>query len=159
MTYDVTCPACGTQETLAAVPRRKVCHRCRKRGPTRAGVKDWHDVGDGYLVKFVNGRWTKQHRLVMEAHLGRKLLPTEHVHHVNGNKSDNRIENLEVMSAGDHHREHSGILTRLRDGKLECGQCKRLKEFSEYSPRKGRRLGVQGTCRECQKVRREHAPS
>lgn len=38
----------------------------------------------------------KEHVLVMERHLGRKLLPSEEVHHLYGDRSDNAIERLEL---------------------------------------------------------------
>lgn len=53
---------------------------------------------DGYVSAYANGEWDLQHRQVMERTLGRKLLPGETPHHLNGQRSDNRPENLELWS-------------------------------------------------------------
>lgn len=50
------------------------------------------------------GNYIYEHRLVVEKSLGRLLLPNEHVHHKNGKRWDNRIENLEVMDPISHAR-------------------------------------------------------
>lgn len=48
-----------------------------------------------------------EHRMIMEAYLGRELTQDEHVHHINGNKLDNRVENLQVITKSEHERLHA----------------------------------------------------
>ena len=48
-----------------------------------------------------------EHRYLMECSLGRKLNRDEHVHHINGDGKDNRLENLVVLSASEHLRMHN----------------------------------------------------
>jgi len=50
--------------------------------------------------------YVREHRLVMEDHLGRFLNPDEIVHHAKGNKTDNRKEKLEVVSLPEHTKLH-----------------------------------------------------
>lgn len=54
----------------------------------------------------LNRYGTHEHRKIMEDFLGRKLLFDEVVHHKNGNKRDNRLENLELMTRSDHMKLH-----------------------------------------------------
>jgi hypothetical protein len=67
---------------------------------------------DGYIAVYYPAhpdsgkrKQVLEHRLVMEQTLGRRLRRDEHVNHINHIRDDNRPENLEVISAGDHARE------------------------------------------------------
>jgi HNH endonuclease len=70
----------------------------------------------------VNGKRRRAHRVVMEKVLGRALLGTEHVHHINHDPLDNRPENLEVMQSADHVRLHSLEKQKYPDTKV-CVSC------------------------------------
>ena len=61
---------------------------------------------DGYWVIHVPYGDVKEHRFVMEQCLGRRLLPTEIVHHINGNQLDNRLDNLVMMTLARHNKIH-----------------------------------------------------
>lgn len=50
-----------------------------------------------------------KHRFMMEQYLGRYLKPKEVVHHINGNKTDNRIENLMLFKNNGEHRKFHKI--------------------------------------------------
>lgn len=74
----------------------------RKFTQRAGGHAGWRLDPAGYVVRSVSidgaPRLELQHRLVVEEHMGRTLLKHENVHHLNGNRADNRIENLELWS-------------------------------------------------------------
>lgn len=57
-------------------------------------------------IKLTDGSTIDEHRLVMQNHLGRKLRRNEVVHHKDGNKRNNCLSNLEIMSLSDHSKMH-----------------------------------------------------
>ncbi len=84
-------------------------HKCQ--GYVRRKVRN-HPFADkrGYVP---------EHRLVMEEHIGRLLLPTEFVHHINQVRDDNRIENL-VLQGQDIHAKNHLVGKRNPHGQFMC---------------------------------------
>lgn len=97
-----------------------------------------------------------EHRLVMAEHLGRMLDACEVVHHKDGDRQNNAIENLELMSG---HKEHAAThaqeseLYQLRQqGKLRCSACKEVKPLDSFDIGNSMRYGRKNQCKECRAV-------
>jgi hypothetical protein len=59
-----------------------------------------------------NRGYVREHRLIMESNIGRYLNKSEDVHHINGDKKDNKIENLMLMSHSEHTRINNPVFAR-----------------------------------------------
>jgi 5-methylcytosine-specific restriction endonuclease McrA len=63
----------------------------------------------------MHGKYVYEHRLIMEKAIGRFLEGEEEVHHVNGIKDDNRLENLELFENKSNHRKKDWENKRYRE--------------------------------------------
>lgn len=135
------CRTCGVEMTLTLGKERRHKYHCSRacglaamqaanranprRGAAAAGWKGGRYPSRGYIRCWApnhphadSSGYVREHRLVMERVLGRVLLRSEEVHHINGDRADNRPENLELWLVG---RQPKGI--RLGDAP-HCPTCR-----------------------------------
>ncbi len=75
----------------------------------------------GYPGKWYRGKYAYQHHVVYWRYRGRVPTTLEVVHHKNGDKHDNRIANLEILSKSDHARGHARPTTMVDHICAGCG--------------------------------------
>jgi predicted Fe-S protein YdhL (DUF1289 family) len=130
----VTCGICGRKRlvTICRSPTRTgYCNGCNTSREKHHNWKGGQFVDrDGYvqvntatleehdrqLAEPMSNNWgyVLEHRLVMARKLNRPLASHEIVHHINGIKTDNRLENLELITRGDHGEANKATTDRLR---------------------------------------------
>lgn len=139
---------CGTEREAAAYNIRRTrscgCANAERLRKQNSGGGSKHPAWkggrsqkkSGYVTVYVGNRGDGasphkyEHHLVMEQHLGRELFPDETVHHKNGIRNDNRIENLQ-LKAGAHGQgqtipdlvEWAREILRRYDGTDEARRC------------------------------------
>lgn len=115
--YRITCKQCKKIVTRNRLHLVYCSHKCYseskkgiKRYPDPSLSPAWkggrHISSGGYINVRFPGKYVGEHRILMETKLGRKLLKSEHVHHINGIRTDNRLENLIVLTASEHMAHH-----------------------------------------------------
>ena len=141
---DMPCAHCGSIFRPARASANYCSVPCarKKNGGHNKKPESWWVNQRGYVEGriWVDGKPVnvKQHRHIMEIHLGRKLLPWEDVHHRNGIKKDNQIGNLVLLSQGEHSRHHGESRTYQKGYRLNITEQDR-KRRSDHA--KAMRLG------------------
>lgn len=114
------CDFCGVEYESDLGRRQKYCSRfCRKkmdykrngggysgRAWRRSGIRGLSKDRGRWRITCRDASYVLFYRAVMEAHLGRHLASHEQIHHINGDPSDDRLENLELVSRSEHIKLH-----------------------------------------------------
>lgn len=138
-----TCPICGGKKDFYAAACRKCTDYPKPllglTGPAHPAWKGGTEIDrDGYIRTYDpqhpwprKGGYVLEHVRVMELHIGRRIAAGEVVHHIDGNRTNNAITNLELIPTGvhsslhrkaDHHNRRRDCLGRFapRGGDAKC---------------------------------------
>lgn len=115
----IKCKRCSKTVEARPSDKRKYCsQKCHYADrPSGKDHFNWNGGKSKHNLGYVNITLSKkrilEHRLVIENLLGRRLLSEEIVHHKNGNKTDNRSENLEIVTRAIHASLHHRGVPKL----------------------------------------------
>jgi hypothetical protein len=120
------CPKCGGKKG----PSGRTCQKCAPprrgwpglKGPNHPAWRGGTSLDrDGYVKTYDpshpwprKGGYVREHIRVMELHIGRRITRGEAVHHIDHDRTNNALENLELLTHGEHSRLHRATDTHLR---------------------------------------------
>lgn len=141
-----------TRRKLSATSTGRIKTEETKKKLSIAKTKERHHSWKGGFMVYPNGRvfiriekkkYKARARIVMEEKLGRLLLSNEIVHHINGDPSDDRIENLMLTNRGDHVSGHCSGIKASESTRKKIGDASRGRIHSEET-----RLRISKTLKE-----------
>lgn len=115
-------------------------------------------INNGYFILQieVNGikRRIREHRLIWEKARG-KIPKGFVIHHKNGDRLDNRLENLDCVKWGEHNKNH--VLKRKVLGrKLECLKCNKMKNKKDFYKQSSTTIKASSWCKDCCKKYKQY---
>jgi hypothetical protein len=135
------CKQCGVEFIGRA--NRKFCSRdCINKWKSENWIGENNHRWKGGILKPHNGyvyvktgyrQYRLQHIIVMEDHIGRSLSKCEVVHHKDGNKQNNSIGNLELMTRSEHMKLHQKKRGRIGPSESKCDNCGSVIMVNGYS--------------------------